>query len=217
MIAGSIFDQRAFALPFGDVATEKFVNTQHKLFKKHLRQFVSFKGGMKQQSLKLRIVLVMIKCAESQRSKTARSSFSLSASATISSGFIVARARLMIENGGVEFLLGGEMPEDHRFRNAGSLGISLVVVPRKPFREKRLTATRRICSFRSSALMRVVAAAVSTAFLIICSCKWGLPYFAFESAFDVKVSTYLPSAAESCQAHIMFFPASLKVSRDLAR
>jgi hypothetical protein len=61
--------------------------------------------------------------------------------------------------------------------------ISLVVVPRKPFFEKRLTATARIWSRRSSPAIR----ALTVPSLVICLPKTGLSL-----SSHAKVSTYLP-------------------------
>ena len=117
------FDQRSFALSFANVCAEKFINPTHKLVEEHLREFVFFECGVEQQPLKLRIVFVVVECAEGERLKDGAIVFALDAVGShLRRLKLSARARFVIENRGVKLFLGGKVPEDHRLRNAGRLG-----------------------------------------------------------------------------------------------
>src|SRR6185503_10269990 len=108
-------DKRSLALSLTDVAAKELVHTTHKLVEEHLRELVLLERGVEQQSLKLRIVLVMIQRTECQRLKNATIVFATDRVGRHLSRFkLASRARFVVENGGVKLLLGGEMPEDHR-------------------------------------------------------------------------------------------------------
>src|SRR5258705_12958055 len=78
---------------------------------------------MKQQSLKLGIAFVVVERAKCQLLKNRPVIFLLQ---RVCNHLLrihrVTRASLMVENCRIKFFLGSEMPEYHRFRNAGRLG-----------------------------------------------------------------------------------------------
>ena len=53
-------DDCAFPLSLAEVITQRLIDTTDKLFPKHLGQLVFFQGRMQQQSLKLRILFVVV-------------------------------------------------------------------------------------------------------------------------------------------------------------
>ncbi|MDQ2937216.1 MAG: hypothetical protein M3R67_06880 [Acidobacteriota bacterium] len=78
---------------------------------------------MEKQPLKFRIALVVFESAKSQLFKDRSVIFLFERLGD--HGFwihCIAGTSLMVENCGIEFLLGGEMPEDHSLRNARRLG-----------------------------------------------------------------------------------------------
>jgi len=106
---------------------------------------------MQQQPVKLCIAFVMFQAAKARPSKNSSVVFSFDCGgdnvARIEGGIATG---FVIENGVVEFFLGGKMAKDHRFGNAAACAISRVVVPLKAFLGERLTATLRICKRLSS-------------------------------------------------------------------
>ncbi len=120
---GINFDEGTFALSLANVTSKKVVDATNKLVEEHLRQFMLFEGGVEQQPLKLRIVFVVIESAESERLKHGAIVFSLDA---VGRHFCrlkpAARARFVIEDGGVEFFFGGEVSKDHGLGDARRLG-----------------------------------------------------------------------------------------------
>lgn len=113
-------DERAVALPFAQVGAEKLVNLQNKLVEEHLRQLVLFERRVEQQTLKLRIAVVVIERAERKRFKNATIVLALNRIRGDLGGFkrAAAFARLMIENRGVKLFFRGEMAKHHRLGDA---------------------------------------------------------------------------------------------------
>src|SRR5215213_10313544 len=120
---GIDFDQRALALTLANVTAKKVINTTDKLLEEHLRQLVFFERRVEQQTLKLRIVFVMIERTESERLKDGAVVFPLDG---LGSHFRrlkpAARARFVIEDRGVELFFGGEVSKDHGLGDARRLG-----------------------------------------------------------------------------------------------
>ena len=71
------FDQRSLALSLANVCAEKLINASNKLVEEHLRELVFLECRVKQQTLKLRIVLVVIQSAECERLKNGAIVFAL--------------------------------------------------------------------------------------------------------------------------------------------
>jgi hypothetical protein len=57
-------DERSLALSVAYVTAQKLVNVSHKLIEEHLRKLVLLECRVEQQTLKLRIVFVMVEGAE---------------------------------------------------------------------------------------------------------------------------------------------------------
>ena len=112
-------DERAFALTLADVAAEEFVNAPHKLVEEHLRELVFFERRMQQQTLKIGIVFVVRESSEGERFENGAIVFAPDAFGGHFFRFkrFAAAARFVVENGGVEFLFGGEMAENHCLGN----------------------------------------------------------------------------------------------------
>src|SRR6185369_5908678 len=112
---GIHLDERSLALSLADVAAKKLVHATHKFVEKHLRELVLLECGVEQQTLKVRIVFVVIQSAECQRLENAAVVF---ASDRIRSHLsrlkFPSRARLVVEDGGIKLLFGGEMAKYHR-------------------------------------------------------------------------------------------------------
>src|SRR6267378_902523 len=119
---GLNLDHCAVVLPPAYVLTKKFVKRTHISFPEHLCEFVSLERGMQQEPVKLCIAFVMFQGGKGKAFENSSVVFSFDCGGDnvawieggIATGFVV-------ENGVVEFFLGGKMAKDHRFGNAGSL------------------------------------------------------------------------------------------------
>jgi hypothetical protein len=121
---GIDIDEGTFALALPYVTAEKLVDAPYELVEEHLRELVFLERRVQQQSLKLGVVFVVVEGAERER-------FENGAIVLLVDTFgghlfrfegFAAAARFVVENGGVEFFLGGEMAKNHRFGDAGRLG-----------------------------------------------------------------------------------------------
>ena len=116
-------DEGAFTLALTNVASEKLVDPFDELIDEHLRELVFFERRVQQQTLKLRIVFVVVESAERERFEDGAIVLSLDAVGGHFFRFerFAAAAGFVVENGGIEFLFSGEMAEDHRLGNPGRL------------------------------------------------------------------------------------------------
>ncbi len=115
--------EHSVALSLTNVAAQKLINVPHDLIEEHLRELVLLECRIEQQSLKLRILFVMLQCAECERLEDGAIVFAVHRycsrlrwiKPTTGAGFV-------IENGGVELLLGGEVTKHHRLGDSGCGG-----------------------------------------------------------------------------------------------
>ena len=117
-------DECAFTLTLPYVTAQELVNSPHELIEEHLCELVFLERRVKEESLKLGIVFVVVESAE-------RESFEDRAIVLAANAFgghlfrferLASATRFVVENGGVKFFFGGEMAENHRLRDAGRLG-----------------------------------------------------------------------------------------------
>ena len=105
-----------------ECSAEKLVNSPDKLVEEHLRELVLLECGVKQQSLKVGIVFVVFERTESERLKHGAIVFTRDAvSRHLCRLKLATRACFVIEDRGIEFFLGREVPENHRLGNARRL------------------------------------------------------------------------------------------------
>src|SRR5919106_624722 len=93
---------------------------------------------MEQQPLKLRIVFVVVESSESERLKDGPVVFALDAVGS-HLGWLkpAARARFVVEDGGIKLFFGGEMAKDHRLGDTRRLSNLLGrCSPEASFRKK---------------------------------------------------------------------------------
>src|SRR6185369_7093988 len=108
------FRKSPVTLPLADVAAQKLIDGTHILVEEHLCELVLFECRVKQQTLKLWILLVKVESRESERLEDGAVVFAIDRfRSQLSRVKAIVRASFVIDDGGVKLFLGGEVPEDH--------------------------------------------------------------------------------------------------------